>query len=35
MVVYLPRSGEEETDLTQKLREIGCRPYREPSAPAW
>lgn len=35
MVVYLPRSGKEETDLTQKLREIGCGPYREPSAPTW
>ena len=33
MVVYLPRRGVEGTDLAQKLRQSGCEPYREPSAP--
>lgn len=35
MVVYLPRRGMEKTDLAQKLRESGCAPYPEPTAPTW
>jgi hypothetical protein len=35
MVLYLPLRSVGESDLPQKLHQIGCTPYHEPTAPTW